>query len=267
MFRCSWSLKRTFLSSRNLYYNSTQRLFPFDSHSSNEGKATFELDENGAGNIDRIVTEDVDGNLGFFNLELTDDDELLLSLDFPALGYRGFFAFANFSTNTDSEVFANDTLITSSTPTNSLSIAQPIRGRSPNRKSRALSHVSSGQRTLQSNPGFVDIFLVECLRNVDPSFLEVTASSEGSDVPVASERRSEGHYRVSLSVQEADNISEEILDAVCSGISAVGQACPFIIGELCEARKRYLNQLLRLAQLRGFLVALVCARRFQRVSH
>lgn len=221
--------------------------------------ATFEFDEMSAPNFERMVTKDVDGNLGFFDLELTGEDELLVSLVFSALGYRGFSTFGNFSTNTDNEVFSDATGMSSF----SSSPGAPQNRVHQNRKDRQLSYVDPG-RELQSNPGFIDIFFVECLRNVDPIFLEVTANSDGSNVPVAYERRSEGHYRASLSLQEANNVSEDIIDAVCSAISAVGLVCPFVISKFARhIQQEYLKQ--SHGQPLVFLGELVSVRLLQQV--
>lgn len=168
-----------------------------------------------------MIGKDSEGNLGVFNFDGTTPDRLVVRVFLPELNYRGFFSFDDYLDETVSSVVTvrTNSARRSPLPGGGRALEAPI--------------VSPGQTTrrMQSTPGFVNIFVTECLQNVDPTTLDVTAVADGSETPVAVTKASTGSFRASLSVQDSE-VSEDVIDAVCSALSTAAMACPFVLGKM-----------------------------------
>ena len=99
-----------------------------------------------------------------------------------------------------------------------------------NRSSLKVENTTKTLRYLSSSPAEAWIFLTECLQNVDPTELKVTASSDGNTFPLKPERSSGGFYKAKFSVAESE-IADDVVGFACDGIELAGKACPFVIGE------------------------------------
>jgi hypothetical protein len=170
------------------------------------------------GNVTKMQVVDENDEIVEFEFDYQ-ETELGLKLNMPEFGYSAAFNFPPFEYNTTEFPVVGD-------PFSSNSAARLLQGSAVDKE---------GQRYLQDGVTFAEvwIFLVECLRNIDPTELRVSARSEGNSqsIPITPERQSEGFYKAKFAVTDT-GIADDVVGYACTGISLTGSyACPFILGK------------------------------------
>jgi hypothetical protein len=204
----------------------------------------FTFPENKTG-INMMVTGN-SGGLGIFEFTTGANDTVVVKFNLPDENYRGVVALM--PSNTSNRMLStrkekgkqkkqrnrgekNPTQMVAPTnqtvPEKTLSKIDTLQ----EKVIQVIQHPQQVRVTQGSNAGTLAIFVIECLSSVDPTSLNVAAVSGGKTVPISVQRNGKGAFTAYFSVQEAEPISEAVLEAVCSAIRNVAQLCVVVEGE------------------------------------